>query len=590
MGRLFLTTLNLNDAHSTNRCLMAMASWAESRFNFLMYPDIIRTVLILSLQDFNKLEQSLNLMVEAIKGASLNKGESLTSTDPIKELSSYSQPETESVKMIVEYIMVNYSTFLGSDMEPEQMEIFSSIVKECLLGFGFLICEEIGFKLLEIIMHFTSSSDLKISRNTFEFWSDFSEKIIISKISTDIKAFFANQMAQMFHIVNKKATVSDSLLDDPDLKDDMTVDDISNMTFSEYRKDSVALYQCIFEFFQKFTGNSNYFFEECFKYIQADIEQNKLGGKTELALFCIKSAAESYVSPKDAFNLRGVIGFIIEKGSMAPPRVVAEVLLLIRDCTREIKDEEGFSLKCLEYSMMYLPDEQLSYYASDSFKCLLETFTQINDASFVDSLLNFYGKSRGLKDIIIDKVADGVISIIFKISSLEGQKAYLQKFVAMVLSRFEQCHREAESPEAERPYFLPLVEMKSVLANYDNAYSTSKKYLQEYFYEVCKNALQMIHLVIPYTLKNDYKFVLMNELGLSCTIYKYAIRICGTHIDPLFLKVIEYSFSALGPKIAEMTPLLNLLNETLVTLTNKDLPIFNEWLVQGMPYFNNFFL
>ena len=84
MGRLFLTTLNLNDAHSTNRCLMAMASWAESRFNFLRYPDIIRTVLILSLQDFNKLEQSLNLMVEAIKGASLNKGESLTSTDPIK--------------------------------------------------------------------------------------------------------------------------------------------------------------------------------------------------------------------------------------------------------------------------------------------------------------------------------------------------------------------------------------------------------------------------------------------------------------------------------------------------------------------------
>lgn len=59
----------------------------------------------------------------------------------------------------------------------------------------------------------------------------------------------------------------DYLLDDPDLKEDLTVDDINNITVSEYRKDSVTFYQFFYDFFFKFTGKSNFFFEQCFKYI-----------------------------------------------------------------------------------------------------------------------------------------------------------------------------------------------------------------------------------------------------------------------------------------------------------------------------------
>ena len=66
--------------------------------------------------------------------------------------------------------------------------------------------------------------------------------------------------------------------------------------------------------------------------------------------------------------------------------------------------------------MQYLSNDSLSFYASDSFKCLLETFTVINDASFVDSLLNFYSQITNLNDIIVEKIIDGILSIIFKIS------------------------------------------------------------------------------------------------------------------------------------------------------------------------------
>lgn len=37
--------------------------------------------------------------------------------------------------------------------------------------------EPVGFNLLEIIKYYTSSSDLRTSCNTFEFWIDMSEKM-----------------------------------------------------------------------------------------------------------------------------------------------------------------------------------------------------------------------------------------------------------------------------------------------------------------------------------------------------------------------------------------------------------------------------
>lgn len=45
--------------------------------------------------------------------------------------------------------------------------MFTDIIKQSLLSFGFLIKEDIGFKLLDIIVYFTKSSDLRTSHGTF---------------------------------------------------------------------------------------------------------------------------------------------------------------------------------------------------------------------------------------------------------------------------------------------------------------------------------------------------------------------------------------------------------------------------------------
>lgn len=111
--------------------------------------------------------------------------------------------------------------------------MYLDIIKNSLLSFGFLITEDIGFALLDIIVYFTNSSDLRVSQGTFEFWIDFSDKIVKCKIDQQIKEHFVNYMNQVFKIVGAKIMVdSETLLDDPDLKEDVTIDDINAMSFS----------------------------------------------------------------------------------------------------------------------------------------------------------------------------------------------------------------------------------------------------------------------------------------------------------------------------------------------------------------------
>lgn len=63
---------------------MAMAAWAESRLNFLLYPAVIKQVLTLSMQDFQKFESALNMMVETIHCSSIKEVGTLIESDPIK--------------------------------------------------------------------------------------------------------------------------------------------------------------------------------------------------------------------------------------------------------------------------------------------------------------------------------------------------------------------------------------------------------------------------------------------------------------------------------------------------------------------------
>lgn len=76
---------------------------------------------------------------------------------------------------------------------------------------------------------------------------------------------FAQYVEKVFNIVCSKTMVdSESLLEDPDLKEDVTIDDINAMTFAEYRRECSTLFQYIYKFFLDITGSPQYYFDRCF--------------------------------------------------------------------------------------------------------------------------------------------------------------------------------------------------------------------------------------------------------------------------------------------------------------------------------------
>jgi hypothetical protein len=73
--------------------------------------------------------------------------------------------------------------------------------------------------------------------------------------------------------VNRKVVVEgDYLLDDPDLKEDVTIDDINQMTFSEYRKESTTLYKFLYDYFLAASQEPTFYFQQIFSLINKDGE------------------------------------------------------------------------------------------------------------------------------------------------------------------------------------------------------------------------------------------------------------------------------------------------------------------------------
>ena len=87
--------------------------------------------------------------------------------------------------------------------------------------------------MLEILLAVTAGSDLRLSNFTFSFWIDFSEKVTKINLPKEVQEKIWKAFEQLFDIVNKKVILeNDYLLDDPDLKEDVTLDDLTIMTFS----------------------------------------------------------------------------------------------------------------------------------------------------------------------------------------------------------------------------------------------------------------------------------------------------------------------------------------------------------------------
>lgn len=80
------------------------------------------------------------------------------------------------MKLIVEHFgkyKANILAAMNIAQGLSDVEIYTLIIKEMLLSFGFLLLEDIGYQLIEIMINAMKSKSLKLSYSTFQFWLDF---------------------------------------------------------------------------------------------------------------------------------------------------------------------------------------------------------------------------------------------------------------------------------------------------------------------------------------------------------------------------------------------------------------------------------
>ena len=105
--------------------------------------------------------------------------------DLANQIKKYDENELSSLKLIVEHFgkyKANILAAMNIAQGLSDVEIYTLIIKQMLLSFGFLLLEDIGYQLIEIMINAMKSKSLKLSYSTFQFWLDFIQKLGKSKV------------------------------------------------------------------------------------------------------------------------------------------------------------------------------------------------------------------------------------------------------------------------------------------------------------------------------------------------------------------------------------------------------------------------
>lgn len=114
----------------------------------------------------------------------------------------------------------------------DQIEIYSSIIKELLLSYGFLLRETVGYELIEMLFKALEANDLKLSYSTFEFWTEFCDRIEKLKVEAELQNRFCQIVEHLLDVLLAKTTLDNDTLFHEMLKDDDTIDDLTKISLT----------------------------------------------------------------------------------------------------------------------------------------------------------------------------------------------------------------------------------------------------------------------------------------------------------------------------------------------------------------------
>lgn len=121
-------------------------------FPLMKYKAIINVlIMLIGRQEDLFFENCCKVIGDCMKSIAQVKFQTLSAIDLSTEVQKYSADEIESLKLIISYIRSTKSQLFAvikTAEAIEKIELYTLIVKEMLLSFGFLLLEDVGFELL----------------------------------------------------------------------------------------------------------------------------------------------------------------------------------------------------------------------------------------------------------------------------------------------------------------------------------------------------------------------------------------------------------------------------------------------------------
>lgn len=151
IGEVFLSALTISES-LTAFALEAVENWVAIGFPLLRYKSMVAVLLLLMEQQQELFfEPCCKVLSEGVKITAQLKFQTLATVDFALEMQRYSAEEVESLKLVISYLRSTKGQLFAaikSSEGLEKIEIYTGIVKELLLSFGFLLLEEVGWELL----------------------------------------------------------------------------------------------------------------------------------------------------------------------------------------------------------------------------------------------------------------------------------------------------------------------------------------------------------------------------------------------------------------------------------------------------------
>ena len=160
-----------------------------------------------------------------------------------------------------------------------------------LLSYGFILKQDFGYQLIEMLFKVLESSDLKLSYSTFQFWIQFCDRIEKMKVEQALQLKFWSIVEHLLDVILDRTLLDNDTLYYQLLKQEDTLDDITKISLTEYRKQAQNIIKFTFDYFstKKNKEGSMLFFQKLFLIIQNFKNKGEMPRGIQLAVYAVKA-------------------------------------------------------------------------------------------------------------------------------------------------------------------------------------------------------------------------------------------------------------------------------------------------------------